>query len=726
MKKNKKLKLLYIFLLFICILILFFLVYKYLDKNIKKINIKKQHRFLISKNPEDIVYIPDNAFKSWLLSFFYGEHRSENNLIDSNYIKLKEETEIYKDEMKMIKRLFITNYGILDITGIEEAKNINYFNSNGNNIKVLPLSNLFKLETLILGYVEKLDITPLENLINLKILYLDDNKISDISPLKNLINLEELNLSSNLISDITVLKDLKNLRYLDLGNNNISDITSLENLKNLKTLILDRNKISDISSLENLVNLEELNLYENYTYNIKYLEKMINLKKLNLLQNGISDITPLKNLINLEKLTLSFNNISDITPLKKLVNLKDLALNHNAISDITALKIMNKLKFLRLQYNKILDITPLNALINLEYLLLHNNLISDINSLKNLNKLNILDLNFNKILDFSILKAKNIKQLVVGQQQVTIFAKEKNIVLNAKTEDGKEITFLKSMENEFLKVNDDGSATIIKKPQNKVIRLKVGPYWKNEYGYIEINTDNLEFFNPDVKKLIVRKGFDIDLKKGIKNLPKDAVVIIDQTVDTKTIGNKTGKLKIQIDLEKYEVDVPVDVIDNLEMTFSIKDNKTYEYIKENPEIYLNQDKINLLKKDETFKFNFIKLGKYELRFPSNYDFGNPIGYQKNKNYSFEYKGDPNTDEYVEIKSGDKIINIIHLYKAGVKNEESIYKDVLFEKTLELPITGRRLIFIEYIVSLNLIFFVMVIMYKKIYIKYRIGKLNFMN
>ncbi|MYC59757.1 MAG: leucine-rich repeat domain-containing protein [Gammaproteobacteria bacterium] len=133
------------------------------------------------------------------------------------------------------------------------------------------MESLTQLSAESTGIVE---LTGLETAVNLESLSLRDNNISNISPLAGLTKLTGLNLQTNKITDISALSALTGLTYLNLGANNrslfgedtsggIEDISPLSNLINLEFLGLHYNKIEDISPLSGLINLNRLNLHVN-------------------------------------------------------------------------------------------------------------------------------------------------------------------------------------------------------------------------------------------------------------------------------------------------------------------------------------------------------------------------------------------------------------------------------------------------------------------------------
>nr|WP_083335109.1 leucine-rich repeat domain-containing protein [uncultured Romboutsia sp.] len=82
-------------------------------------------------------------------------------------LNLNPNCEITKDNIKSLRWLDASNKGILDLTGLDNAIN---------------------LEELYLGYNQIEDISTLSELTNLKILNLSNNQIQDIKVLSDLIN----------------------------------------------------------------------------------------------------------------------------------------------------------------------------------------------------------------------------------------------------------------------------------------------------------------------------------------------------------------------------------------------------------------------------------------------------------------------------------------------------------------------------------------------------------
>ncbi len=143
------------------------------------------------------------------------------------------------EDMLGLTRLNAGDDGIIDLTGLEYATNL--------QILELPCNNIS-------------DVTALSGLANLQVLSLRSNRLSDISGLSGLSNLQNLDLFDNQVSDISVLSTSGNLEILNLQRNAVSDLSALSGLTRLCTLDLHRNQVSDIAALVELPSLEWLDL----------------------------------------------------------------------------------------------------------------------------------------------------------------------------------------------------------------------------------------------------------------------------------------------------------------------------------------------------------------------------------------------------------------------------------------------------------------------------------
>ncbi len=223
-------------------------------------------------------------------------------------------------DLSRLQQLDGQDYGIKDITGLEEAVGLRELNLNQNQIQdIKPLSNLTLLKTLLIDGNPIQNVTHLTKLTRLNTLFLDDTGINNLTPLLALTNLRVLLLRRNGITDITPLSKLPHLTYLDLDNNDIRDISPLERLTQLEQLSLRNNQIQNIRPLTGLVSLTQLYLDNNQITDISPLAQMKELKTLYLPDNQIRDVSLLAEMTNLEYIVLHGNLINDRKPLLALL-----------------------------------------------------------------------------------------------------------------------------------------------------------------------------------------------------------------------------------------------------------------------------------------------------------------------------------------------------------------------------------------------------------------------
>ena len=362
-------------------------------------------------------------------------------------LQLPPDTSITQQEMLQLTWLKATDIGIINLTGLEYAINLESLDLGGNQIgDISPLTGLIQLTWLSLWHNRVQDITPLANLAQLKFINLSDNSIEDIIVLTNLTQLVELHLEENQIRDISPLANLVRLENLWLEHNVITDITPLANLAQLEFIYLTDNSIEDITILTNLTQLVELSVAANQIRDISPLANLVRLENLWLNRNAITDIAPLIGLKNLKVLYLADNPIHDFTPLaefegveldveidlsrldelnsvveipdpnleqaiREVLSLSDsipltrgmmlqltrLEAINRGITDLTGLEYTTNLTGLNAGHNQIRDIRPLASLTQLTGLSLFNNQVQDIAPLVNLTNLGYLNLGLNRI-----------------------------------------------------------------------------------------------------------------------------------------------------------------------------------------------------------------------------------------------------------------------------------------------------------------------------------------
>ncbi len=271
------------------------------------------------------------------------------------------------EDMETLTRIEANDRNIRDLTGIEYAIMLNYFEIRRNLVS---------------------DLSPLAGLSQLRNLRVQGNNISDISSIVDLINIGGLEIYDNEITDISPIAGFAKLHWLSMSNNPISDISPLANLKNLIGIRFNVEEGTDLSPISELTNLEDF-FYWDQGNPIPDLSPISNLSKLkyaDIRGEGKSDLSPFARIDTLERFEFwgSGENLPDLSPLADSINLKELWVIKCGITDLTFLENFTDLERLNLDDNNITDVSALAALTNLKWLRLTKNPISDFSPLAEL------------------------------------------------------------------------------------------------------------------------------------------------------------------------------------------------------------------------------------------------------------------------------------------------------------------------------------------------------
>lgn len=377
--------------------------------------------------------------------------------------------EVYTDDMERLKALDAGYTGIVDLTGLELAINLEEAILYGNEIQ---------------------DLSPLSQLSNLRYLDLDENLISNINALVNLQNLEILLLSYNPLEDISVLLELNGLTQVSLYGNGGLDLTKgSDDIEVIKSLLengvtvewgtgLNELYVTDIT--ETSVGFElyfpdladfitSYNIYINgepydqipasetyyqvtdlephseiditveavdekgyvwgsaYTYVttpptpqgelVTFTDSALEDAVREALRIYSRDLyeSDMSTLISLDATN---RDINDLTGLETATNLEDLYLDNNSISNLKPISGLTNLFFLTLGNNEIGDISDLKKLTNLTTLILDNNQVEEISSLVNLSNLTTLSIRGNSVKDISVLASLPIEFLDISFNKI--------------------------------------------------------------------------------------------------------------------------------------------------------------------------------------------------------------------------------------------------------------------------------------------------------------------
>lgn len=417
-----------------------------------------------------------------------------------------------------------------------------------------------------------LDITGINYAKNLQIIDLSYNQIKSIDP--------------------AIFKDLTNLVSLSLDFNHLTtlDTTTFKGLTSLQDLHLSSNQLINLEPtiFEGLISLNKIDLYGNKLTNINPLtfKDLINLQALRISNNQLTSLDPVtfNGLTNLQRLDLGNNQLASLDPatFKDLTNLQELFIDKNQLTnlDTTIFKDLTNLQYLGLDNNQLtkLDQATINSLTNLQYLNLRNNQLTslestifegftnlqelylDTNHLTNINFIKNLNLTRNKDLSNQLIQHKMIKRV-----------QELPTISNNPTFEKEDKTAKYKIEGNKIVLDDNYVGNTI------YIRFTTDDVGKDEgkerkdfgfSGTIKLDTSDVkpteaQKFRPEILPEIVIKGNPIDLTDNIKNLPNGAKIkdITNPAIDTNKVGNYIGRVEIIFaDGSKRVIGIPVKVI----------------------------------------------------------------------------------------------------------------------------------------------------------------------
>lgn len=260
---------------------------------------------------EIYVHIPDNHFETFLI---------EQGIDSDGIINQK----ITKSEANEVTRLDLNlqnNYGdVMDLTGIEEFKNLRFLSAFGQLIEQIDLSKNTLLDTLDLSnnYITTLDLSKNTNLIFVNI---QSNLLTSLTGLENATGLKDLDLSWNFFEEFNA--NNPTLEILHMRNNDLTEL-HIEGAIQLKHVLLTSNLLTTLdittnSKIETLLladnklehmnfefnnHLSHLYIFDNF---LESLDVSANANLTNLIANRNPDLTciKIKSGQNIPVLTLS-------------------------------------------------------------------------------------------------------------------------------------------------------------------------------------------------------------------------------------------------------------------------------------------------------------------------------------------------------------------------------------------------------------------------------------
>ncbi|KAL0228429.1 hypothetical protein RCL1_004572 [Eukaryota sp. TZLM3-RCL] len=235
------------------------------------------------------------------------------------------------------------------------------YSTHPPTINLLPLSQYFKLHTLVLKVTKsvQLDFSSTSQLSQVTSLTLQGFFCCDLRPLQQLPNLSYLDLREAPVSRefrtvilglhaiMEVVNSFNNVTQFDLSDSfleyaiDVRKFSSCDAFSNLKVLKLRRARILNYESVRSFRQLEELDLSyvvlaDHYNSvrtdtHISFLSELTNLKSLYLDGIKVSDISSLESLEELSRLSLFRCPVHDLSALQNLSMLSELDVRNTAI-----------------------------------------------------------------------------------------------------------------------------------------------------------------------------------------------------------------------------------------------------------------------------------------------------------------------------------------------------------------------------------------------------------
>lgn len=178
-----------------------------------------------------------------------------------------------QDDMLHLHNLTAVGRNMVELKGLEHAKNLGFLNLGGNQISDLrPLAGLTHLETLHLWGNQIKDVSPLAGLVNLRELLLSHNQIADISSLAGLANLEKFSIDGN---EAGVLSTIPLSKLKQFGYYETCDLEGIP----ISERVESREYPSVFSAWANIINLPSLSWKERLAYHdLRWSSQLLDLK----------------------------------------------------------------------------------------------------------------------------------------------------------------------------------------------------------------------------------------------------------------------------------------------------------------------------------------------------------------------------------------------------------------------------------------------------------------
>ncbi len=271
-------------------------------------------------NSIDFLRIMDEVFnetiKNYQFNFIATDKTDYENILNGLIGKYTDTTDLqYSSSILQIEKI-IRKKLLRSEVGLDDNGNINKIQLRKvNNISFLAHLVQY-LKYLILSECNNLEYNTLKIFKVLNSLEIEYAYLTDLTFLTDLPKLNSLVVKSTGLVDITGIESQIFLENLDLSYNKIQSLEKLRTLKKLKKVSLIRTEISEINSLFELTRLETLEVSFNKIESIHGIKTLKKIQTLIINNNNISDFTELINLQELNTLIIHGNPWEEVNQIK--------------------------------------------------------------------------------------------------------------------------------------------------------------------------------------------------------------------------------------------------------------------------------------------------------------------------------------------------------------------------------------------------------------------------
>lgn len=201
----------------------------------------------------------------------------------------------------------------------------------------LTKGELRRLQSLTAKNAGITDLSGLEDATNLDLLYIDGNEISSLEPLRGLTQMRQITVSRNPISDISPLQNMPSLNWLEVNWTEIDTLEPLRGNTSLLWLQLAYTNVTSLDPIRESVGLYDLNFQNTEISDLEPLTPLTRIATIGAQSAQISSLEPLRGKENLRLLNVNRNHVTDLSMLETWPNISTVGFNAQTVSGGEAL-----------------------------------------------------------------------------------------------------------------------------------------------------------------------------------------------------------------------------------------------------------------------------------------------------------------------------------------------------------------------------------------------------